>query len=353
MNKKKLIIIISLSILIVLVASALLFLYSVSPVDSKSSETISFKVEKGWGKNKIIEELKNKDLIRNVFITKLILKLDDKELYAGTYKLSKDMSTNEILKAISDQKNIENEAISLTFVEGKRLSSYIDLISENFNLDKDEITKKLSDKEYLDKLIEKYWFLTDEIYNDKIYFPLEGYFFPDTYYFKKNSTIEDIVSVFLDTMGKRLEDYKDILKSSDMSVHEYLTLASIVEQEGVNSDDRGKVAGVFYNRLEINMSLGSDVTTYYAVGKTFKDKLTQNDLDSCNGYNTRGSCVKGLPVGPICSPSLSSLAAVINPDDNDYLYFLADKDKNTYFMKTYSEHQSVKAKLIQEGKWIG
>ena len=352
MKHKKTFIIILLLILILITSFAIIFFHSLSPVDKKNEKEITFTVENGWGKNKIIKELKNKDLIRSEFFSKIIVKLKNKELYAGTYKLSKDLSTNEILEIIEDGKNIENESIKITFVEGKRLTTYVKQISENFPYNEEEILNTLSNKEYLNTLINKYWFITEDILNEKIYYPLEGYLYPDTYEFKKNSKLEEIIEKMLDNMDSKLTNYKDEIKLSSYSIHQILTLASIVELEGVNKEDRSMVAGVFYNRLKSGMSLGSDVTTYYAVKKDFSRDLSQNDLDSCNGYNTRGTCVTGLPVGPIASPSLSSLSATIEPTENEYYYFVADKEKNTYFSKTSSEHVQTVAKLKSEGKWF-
>lgn len=352
MKHKKTFIIILLLILILITSFAIIFFHSLSPVDKKNENEITFTVKNGWGKNKIIKELKNKDLIRSEFFSKIIVKLKNKELYAGTYKLSKDLSTNEILEIIEVGKNIENESIKITFVEGKRLTTYIKQISENFPYTEEEILNTLSNKEYLNTLINKYWFITEDILNEKIYYPLEGYLYPDTYEFKKNSKLEEIIEKMLDNMDSKLTNYKDEIKLSSYSIHQILTLASIVELEGVNKEDRSMVAGVFYNRLKSGMSLGSDVTTYYAVKKDFSRDLSQNDLDSCNGYNTRGTCVTGLPVGPIASPSLSSLSATIEPTENEYYYFVADKEKNTYFSKTSSEHVQTVAKLKSEGKWF-
>ena len=352
MKHKKTFIVILLLILILITSFAIIFFHSLSPVDKKNENEITFTVENGWGKNKIIKELKNKDLIRSEFFSKIIVKLKNKELYAGTYKLSKDLSTNEILEIIEDGKNIENESIKITFVEGKRLTTYVKQISENFPYNEEEILNTLSNKEYLNTLINKYWFITEDILNEKIYYPLEGYLYPDTYEFKKNSKLEEIIEKMLDNMDSKLTNYKDEIKLSSYSIHQILTLASIVELEGVNKEDRSMVAGVFYNRLKSGMSLGSDVTTYYAVKKDFSRDLSQNDLDSCNGYNTRGTCVTGLPVGPIASPSLSSLSATIEPTENEYYYFVADKEKNTYFSKTSSEHVQTVAKLKSEGKWF-
>ena len=160
MKHKKTFIIILLLILILITSFAIIFFHSLSPVDKKNENEIIFIVKNGWGKNKIIKELKNKDLIRSEFFSKIIVKLKNKELYAGTYKLSKDLSTNEILEIIEVGKNIENESIKITFVEGKRLTTYIKQISENFPYTEEEILNTLSNKEYLNTLINKYWFIT-------------------------------------------------------------------------------------------------------------------------------------------------------------------------------------------------
>ena len=100
------------------------------------------------------------------------------------------------------------------------------------------------------------------------------------------------------------------------------------------------------------MTLGSDVTTYYAVGKDFSKNLSMKDLNSCNGYNTRGTCVSGLPVGPICSPGLSSIAAAIEPVENEYYYFVADKNKKIYFSKTNDEHINTINRLKNSNLWF-
>ena len=350
--KKKFFVISILILLLIIISFVFAFIYNLSPVDSKSDKIVLFTIEKGSTKNSIINNLKKKNLIRSELFSKIVVKLRNKELYAGTYRLSKDLSTNEILKMIEEQKNMENENVSITFVEGKRLSTYVKQISENFNYSEEEINNVLNDEKFLNSLVLKYWFITESIFNEDIYVNLEGYLFPDTYEFKKNSTIEDIIYRLLDNMEDKLNNYKEEIELSDYNIHELLTLASIVELEGVNSKDRAMVAGVLYNRLNSNMTLGSDVTTYYAVNKDFTSDLTYSDLNSCNGYNTRGTCVTGLPVGPICSPSLSSIAAVIEPKDNKYYYFVADNEKNTYFSETISEHEQIVQKLKNEGKWF-
>ena len=155
-------------------------------------------------------------------------------------------------------------------------------------------------------------------------------------------------------MEQKLEVYKNEIEVSNYNVHELLTLASIIELEVANSADRAAVAGVFYNRLKANDTLGSDVTTYYGVQKDFSRELSKNNLKACNGYNTRGesSCpIHGLPIGPICSPSLASISAAIEPEKNDYYFFVADKNNKTYFSKTNAEHNKITSELIKNGLW--
>jgi len=161
-----------------------------------------------------------------------------------------------------------------------------------------------------------------------------------------------IGNLILTSLLKETNSLKTSIEESKYSVHELLTLASIVESEGANSDDRKGVAGVFYNRLNRGEALGSDVTAYYAAKKDFSSDLWQYEIDACSPYNTRGKCaVKGIPVGPISSPSYESIKAAISPSVHDYLFFVADKNKKTYFTKTNSEHEAKIRELRAAGLW--
>ena len=325
------------------------------PVDKNNNEVIKFTVPQGTSKNSIAESLEKSGLIKNALFFKFYIKINSsKELYAGTYNLSKNMSVNEIIDTLNSAKSIENESITVTFIEGKRLTDYVKKISDSFNFDYDEVLKFIDSEEFVNEVIKNNWFVTDTIKDSKIYHPLEGYLFPDTYNFKKNSTYKDVILKLINTMGQKLEVYKDDIEISDHTVHELLTLASIIELEGAGSDDRAGVAGVFYNRLDNGWSLGSDVTTYYGVKKDFSKDLSNSNLRECNGYNTRAesSCpIIGLPVGPIASPSLASIDAALNPKEHDYYYFVADKNKKTYCSKDYSEHARTVANLKSQGLW--
>ena len=156
----------------------------------------------------------------------------------------------------------------------------------------------------------------------------------------------------LDNTDKKLKKYESSFANSKYSIHEILTLASIVELESVGNDRAG-VAGVFFNRLNIKQTLGSDVTTYYGAKIDMNERdLTQAELTSINGYNTRVSSMAGkLPIGPICNPSVLSVEAVLNPTKSDYYYFVADKNKKVYYTKNYNEHLAIIKKLKSEGLW--
>lgn len=320
-------------------------------VDVTDSENITFTVTAGEPANKIIENLKKEGLIKSELAMKVYVKLHPGTPQAGSYVFNRSMDVEDIYKSFLDGK-VTRDTIWVTFVEGKRLTYIADVISKNFDFTVEEVDEILNDREYLAELIEKYDFLTQAILDEKIYNPLEGYLFPDTYEFLSDVSIKGIIERMLDNTNAKLSAYTSEIDKSKYSIHELMTLASIVELEGARSSDRKGVAGVFYNRLTQGMALGSDVTTYYAVKKDFSVDLSQSDLDTCNGYNTRGSCVKGLPIGPIATPSLASLKATLEPTSHDYLFFVADKNGKTYFTKTNSEHEQIVRKLKNEGLWF-
>ena len=228
------------------------------------------------------------------------------------------------------------------------------VIASNTNNTEKEVYDTLNDKEYLDELINKYWFIEKDIKNENIYYSLEGYLYPNTYeFYNKDVSVKEIFSTMLDEMDKKLSNYKTDLLSQKYSIHEILTLASIIELEGGNSTDREGISGVFYNRLNSNWSLGSDVTTYYAAKIELSERdLYQYEIDDKNYYNTRSSYLAGkLPIGPICNPSIDSIKASLYPKTSEYYYFVADKTGATYFSKTYDEHLATRNDLIKAGLW--
>lgn len=351
---KKVIIIILSIIAISILGSCLFYNLGLRAVSSNSEE-VDFMVDSGSTYYNVISKLKSEGLIRNELCFKLYIKFNKvKNIEAGTYKLNKNMNVSQIVKTFSKGNNYNPDAIVITFKEGKHMRSITSTISQYTNNTEDQVFNLLKDKEYLNTLINDYWFIGNEILDDNIYYSLEGYLYPNTYEFKnKDVTIQEIFKVMLDEMDKRLTPYKTDLISSNYTIHQILTLASIIELEGARSDDRDGIAGVFYNRLNNNMPLGSDVTTYYAAKVEMSDRdLYKYEIDDANNYNTRSNHLAGkLPIGPISNPSIESIKASLYPKSSNYYYFVADKNGKTYFSKTYQEHLSTRDDLIKAGLW--
>lgn len=351
--KKILLIIISIFAFIIL-GSIIFYNVNLSAVSKNSSE-VDFKVDSGSTYYKVAPKLKKLGLIKNELCFKLYVKFNNvKKLEAGTYKLNKNMSVKEIINSLSKGNNYNPDAIVITFKEGKHMRNIASTIAEFTNNTEDDVFNLLKNKEYLNTLINNYWFIDNDILNDKLYYSLEGYLYPNTYEFQnKDVLVEDIFKTMLNEMDKKLTPLKEEILKNKYSVHELLTLASIVELEGAKSNDREGIAGVFFNRLNSKMSLGSDVTTYYAAKVEMSERdLYKYELEAVNDYNTRSASLAGkLPIGPISNPSIESIKAVLNPTISDYYYFVADKNGKTYFAKTYNEHLSNKDELIKAGLW--
>ena len=353
MNKLKIGLIIILGILIIGIALSYTLIFTKV---SSSDKEIEIAIPLGTGPSGIAEILKENDVIKSELGFKIYIKINDiNNFQAGTYKLRQNMSLKEIVESLKSGIVFDPNQIDFTYLEGKNIRWLAKKIAETTNNLEDEVYEILSRENYIDSLIEKYWFITDEIKDEDIYYALEGYLFPDTYAFQnKDVTVEEIFEQMLDKMEDVLNEYKDEIEKSELSVHEILTLASIVEMESVNTEDREDVASVVYNRLDRGMAIQSDVTTYYAFKIDMGERdLYQKELDTYNPYNTRGPNMEGkLPVGPISSVSRSSIEASINPSQTDYLFFVADKNGKVYFSKTSSEHDRIISDLRTKGLWF-
>lgn len=342
--------------LIIVLTLGIVWRYHVAPVDKTSTETIEVIIASNTLPREIARQLEEKDLIKNSDFMYVYLRLMNiNNLKEGTYKLKQAMALEEIVDILSKGNASNLKTIRITFKEGINLRKVAELIEENTIHSQKDFYDKIADNEYLDTLIDKYWFLNKEIKNPDIYYSLEGYLFPDTYEFtSKEAGLEVIIGKMLDNFGKKTEKYKSFLETSDYSLHEYLTLASVVELEGVKKEDRQEIAGVFYLRLEKNMNLGSDVTTYYGSRIDMSERdLTRAELDEQNAYNTRPSSMAGeLPVGPVANPSIDAIDATIYPLVTENLYFVADKYRNVHFTKNYAEHLKLIAELKEKGDWF-
>lgn len=345
-NKNKLLPLI-IAILAVLVFLGGIYTIGLGPVDRSDDTEITVEIPNGSGASYIVEILDSNGLVKNKLFAKINAKIGGyNTLQANTYIFSKSMSFPKMMKAINkgDFDYISKEQIIIK--PGDRLSQVADAMSEQLDLTKKQILAKWSDKAYLKTLIDKYWFLTDEILDEDIINPLEGYMYADTYFITtQDPSIEDLTEMCLDEMDTVLTERKDAIKKSGFTIHEFLTLTSIVTKEGGDLDeDLPTVAGVFINRLDQGMSLGSDVTVNYIYDED-KVNIVQSHLDSDSPYNTRK--VAGLPPSAICAVLDSRMDAVLNYDHTDYLFFYGCPDGSVIFSKTVEEHN----KAAEENPW--
>ena len=305
--------------------------------------------------DKIATTLYDNNLIKNKLAFKAYIRITGKtKLKAPTYNLSENMGVKKIVNILESNQGINTKQIILTLKEGINMREVAKIIEDNTNNSQEDLFNIINDKDYLNNLINKYWFLDDIILNDKIYYSLEGYLYPDTYYFSSGDvTVKEILEKILDETEKKVTPYKEQITNSDMTFHEILTLASIVELEGVTLEDRKNITSVFINRMNNNMTLGCDVTTYYGAKVDMSDRdLYANELDACNNYNTRCATFKGLPISPIANVSLDSIISVIEPINTDYYYFVADKNRKIYFNKNIEGHNNTINQLKKNGLWF-
>lgn len=331
----------------------IVILYLLSPVSNEDKD-VSFIVTEGESLNEIAHNLKEEGLIKSekFFLGYLVLK-DARQIYAARYELNSNMKLSKIVDTLKNGGHNADEIV-ITFKEGLNMRQIAKLISEETDNSYEDVMSLMYNTDYLDELIKKYSFITKNIKNRELYYPLEGYLFPDTYNFtSKSVSVKEIFNAMIDNFDKHIKKHEKAIKKSGYNVNQIITMASVVELEGIDKSSRKDIAGVFYNRLNNHMSLGSDVTSYYGVKKDMTSDITQSELDDNNPYNTRLSSMAGkLPVGPICNPSESSIEAALKPSKHDYLYFVADKNGKVYLTKNYETHNKVIADLKNKGLWF-
>ncbi|MDO4794127.1 MAG: endolytic transglycosylase MltG [Filifactor alocis] len=307
------------------------------PVDPDSSETVLFEVEKGSNLTKVAKQLEAEDLIRNDKAFLNYAKQNDMtNIKAGKYHLSQAMSAEEILRDLVDGNDYRGEKIIIP--EGFELSQIASRLEENGVVSKEEF---LEETLMLEKYRERYEFLSEVEQPN-----LEGYLYPDTYFFEKGSSAELVVSEMLDTFSKIYEEeLKPLIDSDTLNIAEAVILGSIIEKEAVLEEDRPLISSVFHNRLKKNMKLQSDATVQYALDERTK-RVLYKDLEVESPYNTYK--VYGLPIGAIANPRTSSIVAALRPEETDYLFFLTKSDGSgeQVYSKTFEEHKVNKKKYI-------
>jgi UPF0755 protein len=319
---------------------------ALEPIDEKSKVQKTVEIPIGSSVTGISERLEANGIIKNAKVFKYYVKLKNEAGFmAGEYQLSPSMAIPEIVSRLKTGKVLQEAAFNLTIPEGKQLKEIAQIMGKAINKPEEEVFNRLNDQTFIKSLMAKYPnLLTTDILNPNVKYPLEGYLFPATYpFYKQNPTIEEMVTTMLNHTQKVLAPYAEKSKEKELSLHQLLTMSSLIEEEATKKADRKKISSVFYNRIEQGMPLQTDPTVLYAQGK-HKERVLYEDLEVDSPYNTYQNI--GLPPGPISNAGEESIEAALQPDDTKFLYFLATGDGTVLFSSTLEEHNVKKAEHI-------
>jgi UPF0755 protein len=312
--------------------------YSIyTPVNQENPKNISIIIKKGDSVKEIGNKLKNENIIKSVtsFYGYTRLTKEGQNIIAGRYVLNSGMNVPEILKAITE---ISESEVVLTVQEGLTVED-IDKKMADMDLIKagefETAVKNFDD-------YSSYWFLKEEKIIGLEY-PLEGYLYPDTYFLDSvNFENTQLIYKMLDNFEKKFSQVKPVFDNQDRSIHEVITMASILQREVRTVEDFDVVSGILWKRLDSNWHIGADATILYA---TKKKNIDPQDLDYDSPYNTR--LYTGMPPGPICSPDIEHIEAAVTPKESEYWYYLTTLETGeVIYAKTNDEHNINKAKYL-------
>ena len=284
---------------------------ALQPVDSESKEEKIVQIPIGSGISSISQILEDSGVIHNARVFKYYVKFKNESGFmAGEYVMTPSMTFPQIIDRLKTGKVMQNAVFQITIPEGQQLDEIADIISKNTPYSAEEVLNKLNDRTFIESLITQYPnILTNEILDSKIKSPLEGYLFPATYpFYEKEPTIDAIVAVMLDKTQSEIQEYRGQMEAQSMSVHQLLTMASLIEEEATEKVDRDQIASVFYNRIDSGMPLQTDPTVLYSKG-VHEKRVYYKDLEIDSPFNTYKNL--GLTPGPIANAGNSSIEAAL------------------------------------------
>ncbi|MCD6586462.1 MAG: endolytic transglycosylase MltG [Desulfobacteraceae bacterium] len=299
-----------------------LYFFANHPADALDPQKIIFKISPGQSFTKITDNLFSQNLISSKIKFKLITRIrkSDRRLIAGEYELSTAMPPLAIIKQLTDG-SVRLHRLSIP--EGFNISQIAENVAAAGFCNKQSFISAARDEEFVRKI-------------NLSASTLEGFLFPDTYYFSNDVSPQQIIGAMVARFHQAfLPEWKIRAKEMGFSVNEVITLASIIEKETGVASERPIISSVFHNRLKRKMRLATDPTVIYGI-KNFNGNITKKDLKTYTPYNTY--MIAGLPPGPIANPGSESIKAALYPAETKYLYFVAKRDKTHYFSSTLAEH---------------
>ncbi|HEL1657246.1 TPA: endolytic transglycosylase MltG [Streptococcus suis] len=337
---------------------------SLEPVNAKATEAIQVEIPEGSSTLEIGKILVDNKLIKNATIFNYYSKIKSyNNFQSGFYNLKQNMSVDDIAKALQESgtPTAQKEAAGkILIVEGYTLTQIAQAITDNTKTedknDKTPFTTEqfmatVTNQDFINRMVATYpkLFASLPAADSGVIYQLEGYLFPAVYEYSDETTIEELVGQMIAAMDNRLQPYYETIAAKNLTVNEVLTLASLVEKESSTDEDRRNIASVFFNRLNAAIPLQSNIAILYAQGKLGQETTLAEDaaIDTSieSPYNIYWT--PGLMPGPVDSPSLSAIEAVINANTTDYLYFVADVTTGSvYFTNNIDEHNQNVAKYV-------
>ena len=353
-RKVVLIILTSLTLILFIgIVSGYIYIKSaLGPVNKNSEEEIQIEIPLGSSTTEIAHLLEENGLIKSSSVFRFYIKFKNySDFQAGEYTLTPALHLNEIVNELQNGKVMEEPIYRVTIPEGKTIEQIAEIFEHNLTFTKEDFLSIVNDEKYINELIDQYPdLLQDDILNSDLYMPLEGYLFAGTYdIFEEEPSAKMIVNMMIDRTNELVQTKVEEIEESGFTVHEILTLASIIERESKFSEDRPKVAQVYLNRMDHDMKLQSDITAFYGL-KNIEHKavVTYDDVEVDTPYNTY--VIDGLPIGPINSPSEESIDGVLKPEGDDFtkLYYFSRPNGETFYSDSLDEHNQIRKEYRHE-----
>lgn len=327
-------------IVVVLLGCYAWYAYALSPVDASSQTRTKVTINRGASTTSIAQTLAEEGIIRSPLAFRIHVRLQglDGSLQAGVFLLQPSFSADEIIAMLQSGRAAE---VAITIPEGFTVKDIDALLTELELIEAGEVVdcSNICDFATYDFLPEDTSKLAERGGR------LEGYLYPDTYY----APVDDFVAkFFLERMlnafrSKILEPYEGVILSSDYSLHDIVTVASLIEEETRTDDERGPVSGIIWKRYEAGWGLGIDAAVRYIVDKP-SDDITTGDLNINSPYNLRK--FTGLTPGPIANAGKKSIEAALYPKETPYWYYLHDRTGQIHYSRTNEEHNLKRIKYL-------
>lgn len=324
---------------------------SLEPLEPESTEEISVEIPTGSSRTDIARILEEEGVIQSAFVFNYHLRFTGEQGFqAGYYLMSPSMAIDDIVEYLQEGGTPipDDPSGRLTIPEGYMLEQVAMIVESQTEYTVQDFKELVEDEEFLDTLLETYPDLLSDTLevSEETRYTLEGYLYPATYEFYEDSSLESLIIQMVRRMDQEMNPYYEEIEEMDTTVHSILTMASFIEREGITPEDRELISGVFYNRLEINMPLQTDVSVTYALGE-HQERITYEDLEVDSPYNTYMHT--GIGPGPVNNPAGDSIRASMYPAETDYMYFLADLNtRDVYFSETYEQHLEYQNEYLRD-----